>query len=81
MFSEIHYPLGWNAYLDGKPVPHIRANYVLRAMEVPAGKHKVEFKFEPETYARGEKISLASSILLLLVFAGSVFVELKKKSA
>jgi uncharacterized membrane protein YfhO len=50
-------------------------------MEVPAGKHKVEFKFEPETYARGEKISLASSILLLLVFAGSVFVELKKKSA
>lgn len=81
MFSEIHYPLGWNAYLDGKPVPHIRANYVLRAMEVPAGKHKVEFKFEPESYATGEKISLASSILLLLVFAGSVFVELKKKSA
>lgn len=79
VFSEIHYPAGWNAYLDGKPVPHVRANYVLRAMSIPAGKHKVEFKFEPEAFVTGEKISLAGSIILLLLFAGISFVEIKKK--
>ncbi|MBK7966348.1 MAG: YfhO family protein [Bacteroidetes bacterium] len=80
MFSEIHYPIGWDAYLDGKLVPHVRANYVLRALEVPAGKHKVEFKFEPTAYKNGENISLASSVLLLLLFATAAFVELKKKA-
>ena len=80
MFSEVYYPIGWNAYLDGKLVPHIRADYVLRAMQVPAGNHKIEFKFEPEAYATGEKISLAGSLLLLLLLAGATFVELKKKS-
>ena len=80
VFSEIHYPIGWDAYLDGKLVPHIRADYVLRAMEVPAGKHKVEFKFEPAAYKYGENISLASSILLLLLFATASYVELKKKA-
>ncbi|MBK9637423.1 MAG: YfhO family protein [Bacteroidetes bacterium] len=79
VFSEIHYPIGWDAYLDGKLVPHVRANYVLRAMEIPAGKHKVEFKFEPAAYKNGENISLASSILLLLLFATASYVELKKK--
>jgi hypothetical protein len=79
VFSEIHYPIGWDAYLDGKLVPHVRANYVLRAMEVPAGKHKVEFKFEPPAYKNGENISLASSVLLLLLFGAAAFVELKKK--
>lgn len=79
VFSEIHYPEGWNAYLDGKPVSHIRANYVLRALQVPAGKHKVEFKFEPAAYITGEKISLAGSIVLLLLFAGISLAEIKKK--
>jgi len=80
MFSEIHYPIGWDAYLDGKLVPHIRADYVLRAMAIPSGKHKVEFKFEPKAYANGEKISLAGSILILLLFAGASYVELKNKA-
>jgi hypothetical protein len=79
VFSEIYYDKGWNVYLDGKKADYVRANYVLRAMNVPAGNHKIEFKFEPEVYATGEKISLAGSVLLLLVFAGSVWVELKEK--
>ena len=71
-FSEIYYDKGWNLYLNGEEHPYFRANYVLRAMEVPAGNHKIEFKFEPEKYYLGEKISLASSavLIILLVFVG-----------
>ncbi len=67
VFSEIYYPNGWNAYIDGEPAEHFRANYVLRAMLIPAGEHSIEFKFEPGIYATGETISYASSILLLLL--------------
>jgi len=71
-FSELYYDKGWNLYLNGEEHPYFRANYVLRAMEVPAGNHKIEFKFEPEKYYLGEKISLASSVVLiiLLIFVG-----------
>ena len=77
IFSEIYYDKGWNAYVDGKSAPHFRANYVLRGMQVPAGQHTIEFKFEPKTYKTGESISLASSILLLLLLAFVSFKELK----
>ncbi|NDK56850.1 YfhO family protein [Pontibacter fetidus] len=79
VFSEIYYEAGWQAYLDGKPVDHLRADYILRAMQVPAGKHTIEFRFEPKTYAIGNTISLVSSILLLLVLAGAVAYSFKKK--
>ncbi|NQV03055.1 MAG: hypothetical protein HQ542_10435, partial [Bacteroidia bacterium] len=65
VFSEIYYPKGWNAYVDGELTPHFRADYVLRAMLLPAGNHTLEFKFEPKVYMVGEKISLISSIILL----------------
>jgi hypothetical protein len=70
VFSEIFYDKGWDAYIDGELTPHIRANYVLRAMAVPAGKHEIVFKFEPASYARGEKIALASSIGIVLLILG-----------
>jgi len=74
VFSEIYYPKGWNAYVDGTLTPHFRANYVLRAMILPAGEHKVEFRFEPRAYYLGEKVSLVSSIvLILLVVAGIAY--------
>ncbi|MCX6286440.1 MAG: YfhO family protein [Bacteroidetes bacterium] len=73
VFSEIYYPKGWNAYVDGTLTPHFRANYVLRSMVLPAGEHTVEFKFEPRAFYIGEKVSLISSIvLILLVVAGIV---------
>ena len=68
VFSEVWYgpDKGWNAYIDGTLVDHIRANYILRALKIPAGQHNIEFKFEPSAYHRGELITLILSILLVL---------------
>lgn len=79
VFSEIYYDKGWNAYVDGKLVPHFRVNYVLRAMKVPAGKHKIDFKFEPKTYYKAETISLVSSIVLIFTFIGVVLFGVFRK--
>lgn len=79
VFSEIYYPAGWKSFIDGKETPHFRANYVLRAMIVPKGDHEISFSFQPDSYIKGNKVSLASSVLLVLIvalFAGS---ELKKR--
>ncbi len=70
VFSEVWYNKGWQAYLDGQPMEHIRANYILRAMRVPTGQHKIEFKFEPSTYYLGRNISLAASSLIVLALLG-----------
>lgn len=78
VFSEIYYAKGWNAYVDGKLTPHFQTDYVLRGMILPAGEHKVEFRFEPVVYRVGEKISLISSILLILVVIGLGVVEIRK---
>jgi len=77
IFSEIYYDKGWNAYVDGELKPHFRANYVLRGMQIPAGKHVVEFKFEPDVYHVSERIALASSIVLLLLLGFVSYKELK----
>ncbi len=75
VFSEIWYGpnKGWNAYIDGNPADHIRVNYVLRALKIPAGQHTIEFKFEPRAYAVGTAVSAASSILLLAAAAFATF--------
>tara|TARA_B100001758_G_C18382196_1_gene597880 strand:- start:187 stop:1911 length:1725 start_codon:yes stop_codon:yes gene_type:complete len=77
IFSEIYYDKGWNSYIDGELSPHFRANYVLRGMRVPKGNHIIEFKFEPSTYKNGEKISLASSIILILLLTFLSIKEIK----
>lgn len=79
VFSEIYYKDGWNAYVDGKLTPHFRVNYVLRGMIVPAGKHTIEFKFEPKVIQQGKIISLSSYGLLLLITIGWFFYEKKKQ--
>lgn len=78
IFSEMYYEHGWNAYVDGKLAPHFLANYVLRAMTVPAGKHTIEFKFEPEVVKTGSSIALISSIAVFLLFAAAIYMEWKK---
>lgn len=67
VFSDIYYNKGWNAYVDGTKTDYVRVNYLLRGMKIPAGKHEIVFKFEPEGYIVGEKIALASSLLLILL--------------
>lgn len=81
IFSEIYYnnKKGWDVYLDGKPASHFRANYVLRAMRIPAGKHVIEFKFKPQSYETGEQVSLLCSIMLVGLLAGAALVEVRKK--
>jgi len=78
VFSEIFYDKGWQAYIDNQPVPHFRVNYLLRAMRIPAGNHTIEFKFHPQSYYLGEKVSLACSLLLLLMVVGTGVWEYKK---
>ena len=72
VFSEIYYQPGWQAYVDGGRADHFRVNYVLRAMTLPPGKHKVEFVFRPKGFYVGDKIDLASSVILLLLVLGGV---------
>lgn len=79
VFSEIYYDKGWNMYIDGKQKPYFRVNYVLRAAQIEAGNHKVEFKFEPKSYYVGENISLAGSLLLLAFLGMAGYTENKKK--
>ena len=78
LFSEMYYKDGWNAYVDGKATSHFRANYALRAMNIPAGNHKIEFKFEPQVVKTGSMIALISSIGMLLAIAAGIYYVRKK---
>ncbi|UCH13153.1 MAG: YfhO family protein, partial [Bacteroidales bacterium] len=77
VFSEIFFEDGWNAYIDGKKTEYFRANYVLRSMNIPGGRHTVEFKFEPESYYLGRKISRAGSALIIIFVLGIILYEFR----
>ncbi|AXT50017.1 hypothetical protein D1818_03925 [Aquimarina sp. BL5] len=79
VFSETYYKDGWNAYIDGKPETIYPVNYMLRGLKVPAGKHTIEFKFEPQVVKTGSTITLASSVIFGLLFLGALFFEYKKR--
>lgn len=79
VFSEVYYANGWNAYIDGKLVPHFEADYMLRALKVPAGKHTIVFTFEPQVVKTGSTIALASFVVMLLLLGGGIYYESKKK--
>ena len=80
VFSEMYYGKGWNAFIDGKKIDHIRVDYVLRGLQIPAGKHLVEFKFEPEVIKTGSTITLISAAGMLLLLFGGIYFERKKKT-
>ncbi|MXN92415.1 YfhO family protein [Flavobacterium sp. Sd200] len=78
VFSEAYYAKGWNAYIDGKLVPHYEADYMLRALKVPAGKHTIIFAFEPEVVKTGSTIALISFIVMLGLLGAGVYFENKR---
>ena len=82
VFSEIYYPNGWNAYIDGKPVAHNKVNYLLRGLIIPAGKHEVQFIFEPRIYKLSSNIAYFfgwSLYLCLIVSIGGTYLSIKKR--
>lgn len=83
VFSEVYFANGWEAYIDGKPAPYLRADWVLRAMRVPAGEHEIEFKFIPTEYNACRSIATASSgilVLLLILMLGFEIWNRKKQA-
>lgn len=78
LFSEIHYPKGWKAYVDGEEVDILRANYLLRAIEVPANAQKIEMVFSPKVYTLGNKVTLISNIIIGLGMLGAIFLSFRQ---
>lgn len=80
LFSEIYYPEGWSATINGQPAEILRANYILRAMEVPQGINTIEFVFEPDSYFIGNKITMLGSLLTLLGFFLGVLIDMRSRT-
>ncbi|KJD32939.1 membrane protein [Tamlana nanhaiensis] len=80
VFSEVYYPHGWKTFIDGKQVEHMRVDYVLRGLAIPAGTHTIEFKFDPDVVKTGSNITLASSILLAVLLLGGLFYQFKTRN-
>ena len=80
VFSEMYYKYGWNAYIDGKLTPHLKVNYTFRGLSIPAGNHKIEFKFEPQVVKTGSTIALISFVILIIVSAFGMYFETRKNN-
>jgi hypothetical protein len=78
VFSEIYYDAGWVATIDGKESPIIRTNYVLRALQIPAGDHKIVFEFKPSSFYNSNKAAIGASALIWILLIGAVIASLRK---
>jgi uncharacterized membrane protein YfhO len=78
VFSEVYYPKGWNAYIDGKPAAYCRVNYILRGLPLSAGKHSIKFVFEPASFKKGNSIMFIASILIAIILLGGLFMAWKE---
>ena len=72
VFSEIYYPYGWKASIDGNPVDHYRVNYTLRALNVPAGNHHITFLFDPDSVRKGDNIATICIIVMYLTILAAI---------
>lgn len=79
VISEVYYPVGWKAFVNGKETEIKQVNHILRGVELPAGNYKLELKFEPESYSTGTKVAWAGNLILVLMILISVILEVKKK--
>jgi hypothetical protein len=79
VFSEVYYDKGWNAYIDNQRADFVKANYVLRAMPIPAGDHTIEFRFEPQSHKIGSMVTTICSVLLLVLLAFGIWKTYKHK--
>ena len=81
VLDEVYYPAGWKAFIDGKETEFYKTDYLLRSVVVPAGKHKVEFVFHPDTYYLGKSISIgANLILIFILYAGGLGIYRQRKN-
>lgn len=80
VFSEIYYPKGWIATIDGSEIPILRANYILRALDLPSGNHTIEFRFVPDVYTIGNKITAVFCVLVILILVGSIYFDIKQRA-
>ena len=78
VFSEIYYPLGWKAYIDDKETPIVKVNYVLRAVVVPAGDHKIKFELKPASVVNSKQASSLASLLIWILLGYVGFYGFKK---
>jgi hypothetical protein len=78
VFSEIFYKAGWKAIVDGKELPIVKTDYVLRGLALPAGKHNIEFRFEPQGYMKGKSMTTIFSIILGMLVLLAIYMEWKK---
>ena len=78
VFSEVFYDAGWKAYVDDKETPIFQTNYVLRGIQVPAGKHSIQFRFEPASYSIGLKAAMGSSSIIWLLLLGATVGAIRK---
>ena len=78
VFSEVYYPKGWNAYIDGKKVDYVNADYILRGLSIPSGKHVVKFVFEPESYKKGKSLMFISSFIILAFILAAIYMAWRK---
>lgn len=81
VLSETYYPAGWKALLDGKEIPIYATNYILRGLKIPAGNHKLELVFAPESYKKSLMLSLAGILITLASLALGFFLDYKSKPA
>jgi hypothetical protein len=78
VFSEIYYDAGWKVLVDGKEMPIAKVDYVLRGLALPAGKHNIEFRFEPQGYLKGKSFTTIFSIILGILVIVAIYIEWKK---